>query len=193
MKISRLIRIVLASIILMVSLGLAGMPEWKATVPVNESMPIRITQPDNITLSDIMATSDNMTLEEIEAIVDIMVMSNNTTIPDNVTLLINTTIPTRIILPLSRITTELEKLRENKRARECLDLCTMGGKEARVCYDSCFGPVTVGSGEGPSGPRCSPSWGACLPDPDSSTGYSKLFQKRNCDNVIINCRPNYSL
>jgi hypothetical protein len=79
---SILIRIMLASILLMLSFGVALAAEEKMTMSANESMSVNIT-PDNMPLSVIMIPQDNMTAMSDNKT---MTMLDNKSISDNMSM-----------------------------------------------------------------------------------------------------------
>ena len=94
MKCSILMGIMLASILLMLSFGMALAAKENMTMSANESMSVNIT-PDNMPLSVIMIPQDNMT-----AVSDnkTMTMSDNKSISDNMTMPM--TMPMTMSMPM---------------------------------------------------------------------------------------------
>ena len=82
MKCSLLMGIMLASILLMLSFGVALAAEENMTMSANESMSVNIT-PDNMPLSVIMIPQDNMTVVSDNKT---MTMLDNKSISDNMTM-----------------------------------------------------------------------------------------------------------
>jgi hypothetical protein len=96
MKGSILIGIMLASILLMFSFGVALAAKENMTMSANESMSVNIT-PDSLPLSVIVIQQDNKTILEN------ITISDNTTVSDNttMTMLDNKSISDNMTMPMS--------------------------------------------------------------------------------------------
>ena len=208
MKISRLIGIVvLVSIFLMFSLGMAKVAEWKMMIPMKESSPIGVTLPDNMSLSDVIAMSNNTTILDIKATADIMAVDDNATMGDNMTLSINLTVPMKITIPMERIEAELATKSASrvfkidsrnitkKIAADCWMQCFSAENGASDCMRQCGGEGLGIQPEPPIVPDepddnvCIKQMGPCMPDLESSTGYSKTFINTKCEMTTRECRP----
>jgi hypothetical protein len=101
MNSSILIRIMLASIILMLSFGVALAAKENMTMSANESMSANIT-PDSLPLSVIVIQQDNKTILENITISDNTTVSNSTTVSDNttMTMLDNKSISDNMTMPV---------------------------------------------------------------------------------------------
>ena len=96
MKCSILMGIMLASILLMLSFGVALAAKENMTMSANESMPVNKT-PDNMPLSVIMIPKDNMTAASDNMT---MPMLDNKSISDNKTMSMPMKMPMTMSMPM---------------------------------------------------------------------------------------------